>query len=82
MLQLRASIPALFTDTERERSSKNRATLRLASSPKAEVTGSNPVGCTNPQILSCPHRHAALALWKLCASYSPARLLSSAMQHG
>ena len=45
MCQLRASVPALFTGLKREHAAKNRDLSVVPSPPKAEATGSNPVGC-------------------------------------
>jgi len=45
MCEQRAQFPALFTGLKPEHALKDDAVLRLASPPKAEATGSNPVGC-------------------------------------
>ncbi len=45
---LRTQVPALFTGSNGERPTKNPQERVMACPPKAEVTGSNPVGCTTP----------------------------------
>ncbi len=70
MLQLRAPFPALFTGSKRERAAKNRGILRLASSPKAEARGSNPLGCAKIRHFLRFSRYLHWRLCKLCQSYA------------
>ena len=47
MCKQREQIPASFMGRKREHPPKNRGISASASPPKAEATGSNPVGCAS-----------------------------------